>query len=98
MSEIPRLTVTIKEARAVSGLSHGQIYEAMNAGILESRKVLGRRLIIYSSLERLLLFCADNRPPSAFREKPRGDGNIFGELTKRVPRSRRKGIQSTGAL
>src|SRR5438105_3481627 len=68
MSEIPRLTITIKEARQASGLSHGQIYEALNCGLLDSRKVLGRRLIIYSSLVRLLLARADARPPSAFAQ------------------------------
>jgi hypothetical protein len=78
ISEIPRLTVTVKEARQVSGLTHGQIYEAMNTGALESRKVLGRRLIIYSSLERLLLSRADSRPPSAFAQHPRGDGKLAG--------------------
>jgi predicted DNA-binding transcriptional regulator AlpA len=76
LAQVPRLTVTIKEARQMSGLSHSQIYVALNAGLLESRKVLGRRLVVYSSLERLLLSRADDRPPSAFTENPRGDGQL----------------------
>ena len=35
--QVPRLTVTIKEARQISGLSHGRIYVALNEGLLKFR-------------------------------------------------------------
>lgn len=72
----PPITVTVKEARRLSGFTHGQIYEAMNRGALASRKVLGRRLILYESLVGLLTARANSRPPSAFALNPRGDGRI----------------------
>ncbi len=62
----PPITVTLKEARRLSGFSHGALYDAMNRGVLESRKVLGRRLILYSSLVELLTSRADARPPTSF--------------------------------
>jgi hypothetical protein len=70
------LTVTVKQAQRLTSLSHGQLYDAMNNGLLESRKVLGRRLILFKSIQRLLLTNADARPPTAFREHPRGDGTL----------------------
>jgi hypothetical protein len=72
----PPLVVTVKETQRLTSLSHGQVYAALNSGLLESRKVLGRRLVIYESIQRLLLTNADARPPTAFREHPRGDGTL----------------------
>jgi hypothetical protein len=72
----PPVTVTVRQARALSGLTHGQIYQALNEGFVESRKVLGRRLIVYASLERFLMQRADDRPPIDFAEHPRGDGTL----------------------
>jgi hypothetical protein len=48
----------------------------MNRGVLASCKVLGRRLILYESLVGLLTDRADIRPPSAFAQNPRGDGEL----------------------
>jgi len=72
----PPITVTVKEAQRLSGFTHGQIYEAMNQGVLASCKVLGRRLILYESLVGLLTARADSRPPSAFALNPRGSGQL----------------------
>jgi hypothetical protein len=76
MQDSSPITVTVKEARRLSGLSHSLMYDALNSGLIESRKVLGRRLVIYASLERFLLARADNRPPAAFATWPRGDGTL----------------------
>jgi predicted DNA-binding transcriptional regulator AlpA len=56
------LTVTINRAEGISGLSRATLYRLMDDGKLRSKKVLGRRLIIYKSLEKLL---ADEEPAVA---------------------------------
>ena len=50
------LTVTVKEACRLSGLSFSTIYEKMGAEPpqLERRKVGKRTLIVYASLKKLL--------------------------------------------
>jgi len=73
---IPPLVVTVKETQRLTSLSHGQVYLALNSGLLESRKLFGRRLVLFESIQRLLLTNADARPPTAFREYPRGDGTL----------------------
>lgn len=50
----PKLTYTISEAVAVSGLSKSSINRRVADGTIELRKVGGRRLIIAPALHRLL--------------------------------------------
>jgi hypothetical protein len=64
----------VRQARGFSNLSHSQIYNALNRGLVETRKVLGRRMIVFDSLERFLLDTCDDRPPSAFADDPRSHG------------------------
>jgi hypothetical protein len=98
MSEAKRLTLTIREAREISGLTHCALYRALNAGVLDSRKILGRRLIVYSSLENLLLTRADSRMPSAFGLRPRKDGIIDSgvDIPRRTYHGQRVPRQPTG--
>ena len=49
-----RLSCTIAEACAATGIGRTKIYEALSDGRLESVKVDNRRLIIVASLLRLL--------------------------------------------
>ena len=48
------LAVTIKRARALSGLGHTTLWKLISDGELETARVGRRRLVIYRSLERLL--------------------------------------------
>jgi hypothetical protein len=52
---IEPITVNINEARRLSGLGTTKLYELMAAGRLEGSKLDGRRLIVFSSLNKLLL-------------------------------------------
>jgi excisionase family DNA binding protein len=48
------LTVTVKRAQALSGLSHSTIYMLIADGTLKSTTIGTRRLIVYSSLVNML--------------------------------------------
>ena len=48
------ITITIATARKVSGLGHTTIWALIKARKLDTVSVGRRRLIVYSSLERLL--------------------------------------------
>jgi excisionase family DNA binding protein len=48
------LTVTVKQARSLSGLGCSTLYKLMADGTLMRRKIGSRTLINYESLERLL--------------------------------------------
>jgi hypothetical protein len=48
------LTVTIPEGCRASGLSNSSMYKAINEGLVETTRVFGRRLIVYSSLKKML--------------------------------------------
>jgi len=48
------ITITIKETRQVSGLGNTKIWELIGTGELETVRVGRRRLVIYSSLLKLL--------------------------------------------
>lgn len=78
----PPLCITLKEAQRLSGLSHRSLYEAMNGQLLQSKKVCGRRLIVYSSFEKFLLERADDKPPNAFANAPRRDGVVMSETAE----------------
>jgi hypothetical protein len=52
---VKKLTGTMKEATAASGLSRRHQYSLMGSGELASVKVGKRRLIVWESLEKLLL-------------------------------------------
>jgi excisionase family DNA binding protein len=48
------ISVTVQEARKLTGLGNTLIYELIKEGKLKSVAVGRRRLILYSSIERLL--------------------------------------------
>jgi excisionase family DNA binding protein len=48
------ITVSISKTTELSGLGRTTIYDLMDSGRLESVKVGGRRLVIYSSLIELI--------------------------------------------
>jgi hypothetical protein len=57
MSDIPfkdRLSCTINEARAATGIGRSTLYLEIGAGRLESTCVRGRRVVLVPSLLRLL--------------------------------------------
>jgi hypothetical protein len=56
------LSVTVAMARQISSLGNTTIWALIKSGKLESISVGRRRLIIYRSLERLLLPKADTHP------------------------------------
>lgn len=49
-----RISVTVDETVAASGLSRSTIYELIGDGTLESRRVGGRRLVLVRSLRKLI--------------------------------------------
>jgi len=48
------MTVTIDEAKELTGLGRTSIYKLMKQGKLQNAKVIGRTLIDYDGLERLV--------------------------------------------
>ncbi len=53
MNKITPIAVSIPDAGRMVGLSRSRIYELMDEGTIESRKVGRRRLVLVRSLERL---------------------------------------------
>lgn len=51
MSQIPPLSVTVKEAARLTGLSHWAIRQRCLSGLIESRMETSRRLVDYASLQ-----------------------------------------------
>jgi excisionase family DNA binding protein len=49
----PPMLVSIKEARRLIGVGHTRIYDLINAGALETVRIGKRRMIRYSSLQKL---------------------------------------------
>jgi hypothetical protein len=87
-SDLEPLTCTVAAARKVSGLSKSSIYVAIAKGVLETRVVMGRRLIVYASLKAALGIRRDGAPPATpgltggpiksppgRRRQPRGETN-----------------------
>jgi hypothetical protein len=48
------ITISVNEAKRLTGLGHTKIYELMNDGRLKSIVLDGRRLVILASLEALV--------------------------------------------
>jgi hypothetical protein len=48
------ITVTVADAKRLSGLGHTKLWELIGSGVLETVRVGRRRLVIYASLCRLL--------------------------------------------
>ncbi len=44
-SSIEKLAYTVQEFKKASGLSHTTVYKLINSGQLQSKKILGRRMI-----------------------------------------------------
>jgi hypothetical protein len=51
----PRITCTVRAALEASGLGRTKLNELLASGRLESVKIDGRRLIIWASLQKLLV-------------------------------------------
>lgn len=60
---IEPLTVSVAEAKRLSGLGTTKIYELMLDGRLLRRKVDGRTLIEFSSLKKLLTSAPEAKSP-----------------------------------
>jgi hypothetical protein len=56
------LAVTLAKARQLSNLSHSSLYKLINENQIETVRVLGRRLIIYESLKKVLGIRPDGEP------------------------------------
>jgi len=56
-----RLSCTVAEACAATGIGRTKIYEAMSDGRLQSVKVDNRRLVLVASLLRLLEFPLESK-------------------------------------
>jgi Helix-turn-helix domain len=50
-----RLGVSINQAALIAGLGRSSIYNLINAGEIESKKIKGRRIVILPSLRKRLL-------------------------------------------
>ena len=55
-TELPLLTVTLQGATPYPGLSRSTLPRRADEGALETRNVCGRRLVVVSSLRKLLGF------------------------------------------
>jgi hypothetical protein len=64
-TELPLLTVTLHDAGLMSGLSRSTLLRRADEGVLETRNVCGRRLVVVSSLKKLLGFEQPNRQETA---------------------------------
>jgi hypothetical protein len=62
------ITITIKRTKQLSGLGLTKIYDLIKRGILKTTYVDGRHLVIYESLEMLLL----PAPPAEASPRRRG--------------------------
>lgn len=49
------LTVTVQEARRLSGLGNTTVYQLISDGVLRTVKIRGRTLVRYDSLKTLLM-------------------------------------------
>ncbi len=54
MSEPAVLTVTIREAKRITGLSHDTIYKLIKRGRVKMTKIGRRTLVSYASLQELM--------------------------------------------
>jgi len=63
------ITVTVAEAKRLSGLGHTKLWELIGNGVLDSVRVGRRRLVIYASLCRLL--APDGQSQLRRRGRPR---------------------------
>jgi hypothetical protein len=54
-AELEPLSVTVMQAKRLSGLGLSKIWQLIGDGRLESKRLDGRRMISYASLKRLLL-------------------------------------------
>jgi hypothetical protein len=59
------LTITVTDARKISGLSVASIYGMINQGLVQTSVVMGRRLIVYASLKTALGIRPDGAPAAA---------------------------------
>ncbi|CCG40877.1 helix-turn-helix domain-containing protein [Magnetospirillum molischianum] len=48
------LLASVKDTRALLGLSHQTVYDLINAGEVESVRIGGRRLIVRASIDALI--------------------------------------------
>jgi hypothetical protein len=78
------LAITIAATRNATGLSNSSVYGAINKGLLETVVVMGRRLVLYSSVERLL-----GIQPAGNRGRAAAPGLTGGPI-KRPPGRHRK--------
>jgi excisionase family DNA binding protein len=53
-SGLKPLTVTVQQARRLTGLGNTTVYALIGDGTLESVLVRGRRLILFDSIEKLV--------------------------------------------
>jgi len=54
-AELEPLSVTVMQAKRLSGLGLSKIWQLIGDGRLESKRLDGRRMISYQSLKRLVL-------------------------------------------
>ena len=62
---LPPIAVTVADAVRMSGLSRSTIYRLMAGGVLDSRMVAGRRLVMFASLNGLFAATSHNRSIAA---------------------------------
>jgi hypothetical protein len=94
-SQYPPLTVTVREARRLSGFGTTSIYAFIKSGRLKVRRVPGvdRTLILYSSLKELLTPDPSENttvpPPRRPRGRPRKPARQA-SVSRRSPQDRRR--------
>jgi excisionase family DNA binding protein len=60
-SQIEPLSVTVRRASELTGIGQTKLWEMIGAGVIESVKIAGRRLLLYESLKKLV---AQVQPPA----------------------------------
>ena len=69
---VPRLTLTVEEARQMLGLSRGAMYQAVKSGQVPAIKI-GRRLLIpKAAFEKMLSAASSTMSNGSARVQPRG--------------------------
>jgi excisionase family DNA binding protein len=78
----PRLTVTVKEAARLSGLSRTTVWKHISSGLLRSTSVGRSRLVHFASLEALVFAREEAQPPQ----------RVYGPIRKNGSQTRRRGL------
>jgi hypothetical protein len=92
------LTVTVAMAREISGLGNTTIWALIKSGRLESTSVGRRRLIVYYSLEKLLLPEPSDLSPQRGRRGRPPNATILDGEKRQDDQTARKRAKTAGGV